>query len=265
MGMGQGKGEMLWDGQGTDDGADTCWWSLTRQDSVLLQRLLPADLQGRIQDVTEAEVSHGARHCPKTPRLSTHMQEPSAPTEPPRGASGEGAPPWTGLPGARQRDGAGGWAGSIPWESEPPRTVLVGAHQLGGAARAVPGRGEAQHRGEVLGELAQPRHVAHVDAVLEVGPHRDHRGLVLVLRLPGDELRERGAAMGIPSAAASPHPCHKHHLRPPFINSVLINDQLALRGALGACASAVYGAVINSIDNGAGSPLARIQEGWLGI
>lgn len=161
-------------GVGKDDRTSTCWLSLTRQDPVLLQRLLPADLQGRIQDVTEAEVSHGARHCPNTPRLSTLAQEPSAPMGPPRGRE-------TGLPRARGQAG-----------SEPPRTVLVGSHQLGRAARAIPGRGEAQHRGEVLGELAQPRHVAHVDAVLEVGPHRHHRGLVLVLRLPRDELREKG-------------------------------------------------------------------------
>lgn len=41
---------------------------LTRQDAVLLHGLLPADLQGCVQDVAEAEVPHGARHCPKNPR-----------------------------------------------------------------------------------------------------------------------------------------------------------------------------------------------------
>lgn len=69
--------------------------------------------------------------------------------------------------------------------------------------------------------------------------------------------------MRIPGAAAAPHPYQKD--RPPLINSALINDQLTVTGAPDARASAVYGAVINSIDNGAGSPLARIQKGWLGV
>lgn len=94
--------------------------------------------------------------------------------------------------------GAAGGQSPSRGNAEPPRTVLVGAHQLGGAARAVPRRGEAQHRGEVLGEFPQPGHVAHVDAVLEIGPHRHHRRLFLVLRLPGDELREEGAGTTIP-------------------------------------------------------------------
>lgn len=75
-------------------------------------------------------------------------------------------------------------------------TVLVRPGGSGGAAGAVPRRGEAQHRGVVLGELLQARHVAHVDAVLEVGPH-DHRGNVAVSpRLPGEELEETKRTRG---------------------------------------------------------------------
>lgn len=69
-------------------------------------------------------------------------------------------------------------------------TVLVRAGGSGGAARAVPGGGEAQHRGEVLRELPQTRHVAHVDAVLEVGPHDHHGNVFVSVGLPGEELGE---------------------------------------------------------------------------
>lgn len=68
-------------------------------------------------------------------------------------------------------------------------TVLVGARQLRGAARPVTGGGEAQHRGEVLSELLQARHKAHVDAVLKVGPGGHHGNLLFLLWLPGHQLR----------------------------------------------------------------------------
>lgn len=71
-------------------------------------------------------------------------------------------------------------------------TIFVGAHQLGGAARPIPGSGEAEHGGEVLGELLQARHKAHVDAVLKIGPSRHHGNLLFLLRLPGDQLGGRG-------------------------------------------------------------------------
>lgn len=67
-------------------------------------------------------------------------------------------------------------------------TVLVGAHSVCRAAGPVPWRGEAQHGGVVLGELLQARDVAHVHTVLEVGPHRHHGNVVLVARLPCQEL-----------------------------------------------------------------------------
>lgn len=64
----------------------------------------------------------------------------------------------------------------------------MGARPLGWAAGSVPWRGEAEHGGGVLGELLQARDVAHVHAVLEVGPHRYHADIVLVARLPCQEL-----------------------------------------------------------------------------
>ena len=67
-------------------------------------------------------------------------------------------------------------------------TVLMGAHQLGGAPRPISGSGETQHRGEILGELLQARHEAHVDAVLKVGPGSHHGNLFFLLRLPGNQL-----------------------------------------------------------------------------
>ena len=70
----------------------------------------------------------------------------------------------------------------------------MGAHQLRGAAGPVPGGGETQHGGEVLCELLQARHKAHVDAVLKVGPGGHHGNLLFLLRLPGDEL-QRGQAL----------------------------------------------------------------------
>lgn len=51
----------------------------TCQNTVLLQGLLPADLQGCVQDLTEAQVSHRARHCPKTPGLSTQPRTHGSP------------------------------------------------------------------------------------------------------------------------------------------------------------------------------------------
>lgn len=68
-------------------------------------------------------------------------------------------------------------------------TILMGAHQLRGAAWPIPGGGETQHRGEVLGELLQARHEAHVDAVLKVRPGGHHGNLLFLLRLPGDQLQ----------------------------------------------------------------------------
>lgn len=69
-------------------------------------------------------------------------------------------------------------------------TVLVRPGGSGGAAGAVARRGEAQHGRVVLGELLQTRHVAHVDAVLEVRPHYHHGKVFVFARLPGEKLKE---------------------------------------------------------------------------
>lgn len=73
-------------------------------------------------------------------------------------------------------------------------TILVRPGGSGGAAGAVPRRGEAQHRGVVLGELLQTRHIAHMDAVLEIRPHYHHGNIVVSARLPGEKLKETKTA-----------------------------------------------------------------------
>lgn len=80
--------------------------------------------------------------------------------------------------GEGRRDGRG-WV--VP-------TILMGAHQLGGASRPVAGSGEAKHGGEVLSELLQARHEAHMDTVLKVGPGSHHGNLLFLLWLPGNQL-----------------------------------------------------------------------------
>lgn len=75
--------------------------------------------------------------------------------------------------------------------SDGELTVLVRPGGSGGAAGAIPRRGEAQHGGVVLGELLQTRHVAHVDAVLEIGPHYHHGNVFVFARLPGEKLKKR--------------------------------------------------------------------------
>lgn len=101
-------------------------------------------------------------------------------------------PPGGGRPSPEDKTRAvlsGPWVGGGRWSGDwVPPTILVGAHQLGGAAGPVPGGGEAQHRGEVLGELLQAGHEAHMDAVLKVGPGRHHGNLLFLLWLPGDQL-----------------------------------------------------------------------------
>lgn len=82
------------------------------------------------------------------------------------------------MAGEGSRDGRGG---VVP-------TILMGAHQLGGAPRPVAGSGEAENGGEVLGELLQARHETHVDAVLEVGPGSHHGNLLFLLWLPSNQL-----------------------------------------------------------------------------
>lgn len=96
------------------------------------------------------------------------------------------------------RDGRGG---VVP-------TILMGAHQLGGAPRPVAGSGEAENGGEVLGELLQARHETHVDAVLEVGPGSHHGNLLFLLRLPSNQLGRdqqlRQGSKNVPEEAEGP-------------------------------------------------------------
>ena len=61
--------------------------------------------------------------------------------------------------------------------------------RFGRAAGAVTRRGETQHGGVILGELLQTCHVSHVDAVLEVRPHRHHGNVVVFATLPGEQLK----------------------------------------------------------------------------
>lgn len=65
------------------------------------------------------------------------------------------------------------------------------AYPLGHTAGAVSWSGEAKHRCVVLGELLQTRHVAHVDAVLEVRAHGDHGDFVAAAGFPRQELEKR--------------------------------------------------------------------------
>lgn len=64
----------------------------------------------------------------------------------------------------------------------------MGAEPLRWAAWTVSRRGEAQDRSVVLGELLQARYVSDMDAVLEVGTHGHHAGLVAVTGFPRQEL-----------------------------------------------------------------------------
>jgi len=72
---------------------------------------------------------------------------------------------------------------------EKSLTVLVCPPRLGRAAGAVPRRGETQHRGVILCELLQTRHISHMDAVLEVRSRRYHGNIVVSARLPGQQLK----------------------------------------------------------------------------
>lgn len=72
-------------------------------------------------------------------------------------------------------------------------TVLVRLYQLGGAAGAVPGGGEAEHRRHVPGELLQVGDVAQVTGAMEVGGDRHHGNNFWWLFWPSQELeRIRG-------------------------------------------------------------------------
>lgn len=64
----------------------------------------------------------------------------------------------------------------------------MGAEPLWWAAWTVPWCGEAQNRSVVLGELFQARYVSDMDAVLEVGTHGNHAGLVAATGFPRQEL-----------------------------------------------------------------------------
>lgn len=75
-------------------------------------------------------------------------------------------------------------------EKKKSLTVLVCPQSFGRAAGAVSGCRETQHRGEILGELLQSRHIPHVDAVLEVWSHCHHGDLVVFARLPGEQLKQ---------------------------------------------------------------------------
>lgn len=75
-----------------------------------------------------------------------------------------------------------------PWKWKS-LTVLLRPQRSGRAAGAVTGRGETQHGGVILGELLQTRQVSHVDAVLEVRPHRHHGNVVVSAAFPGEQLK----------------------------------------------------------------------------
>lgn len=93
-------------------------------------------------------------------------------------------------------------------------TVFMRPHSSGRAAGAVAGRREAQHRGVILGELLQTRHVAHVDAVLEVWSHCHHGNLLLFTRLPGEQLEQDSGGGGEKKCE-----CEKSSWRCPLLNS----------------------------------------------
>lgn len=92
--------------------------TLTCEDAILLSRLLPADLQGRVQDFTEAQVSHRTRHCtPKGPPHQCTLElarghclqdSPRPPGAPQDGRQGRDRP----VPGVLSLVlGEGGWLG----------------------------------------------------------------------------------------------------------------------------------------------------------
>lgn len=43
----------------------------TCEDPILLARLAPADLERRVQDLGEAQVTHGARRCQQRPEQAS--------------------------------------------------------------------------------------------------------------------------------------------------------------------------------------------------
>lgn len=65
----------------------------------------------------------------------------------------------------------------------------MSAYALRGAARSVPRRGEAQHTGEVLGELFQSGDVTHMNAVLKIGSHRNQGNIFLMAWFPCQQLK----------------------------------------------------------------------------
>lgn len=57
----------------------------TCEDPVLLARLAPADLERRVQDLGEAQVTHGARRCRQRPEQASdasHRELASSPARP---------------------------------------------------------------------------------------------------------------------------------------------------------------------------------------
>lgn len=67
-------------------------------------------------------------------------------------------------------------------------TVLMGAKPLRRAAWSVSRGCEAQNRSVVFSELFQARYVTDMNAVLEVGTHGNHAGLIGATGFPCQEL-----------------------------------------------------------------------------
>lgn len=70
-------------------------------------------------------------------------------------------------------------------------TVLMSLQSPRWAAGAVSRCSEAQHRGEILGELLQACHVSHMDAVLEVRSYCYHGNVLFFARFPGQQLLKK--------------------------------------------------------------------------
>lgn len=180
-----------------------------RRPPVRIPFLSPGSCQLTFSEVSRTSLK---LRCPTGPGTAPREGPPPHPrpvraSERPPSAGGpagsRGTPGWktrAGLPCAWSVQ-PGPWAGGrmqgVRGRGSRDRglpTILMGAHQLRGAAGPIPGGGEAQHRGEVLRELLQAGHEAHVNAVLKVGPGGHHGNLLFLLRLPGDEL-QRGQAL----------------------------------------------------------------------
>lgn len=72
----------------------------------------------------------------------------------------------------------------------------MGAYALRSAARTISWRSEAQHAGEVLGELFQSGNVTYMNAVLKIRSHSNQGNIFLVAWFPCQQLKKKQKKTG---------------------------------------------------------------------